>query len=46
MATDHRHSVSVSGAVVDEYGRALITRRRDNGHWEAPGGMLERGEVT
>jgi ADP-ribose pyrophosphatase YjhB (NUDIX family) len=45
MATDHRHSVSVAGVVVDDQGRALIIRRRDNGHWEPPGGILEHGET-
>lgn len=44
MATDHRHSVSVAGVLVDDQGRALIIRRRDNGHWEPPGGILEHGE--
>jgi 8-oxo-dGTP diphosphatase len=39
-----RHSVSVAGVVVDESGRALLVRRRDNGHWEPPGGILELGE--
>ncbi|RSN64210.1 MULTISPECIES: NUDIX hydrolase [Actinomadura] len=41
---DGRHSVSVAGVVVDERGRALLMQRRDNGHWEAPGGILEQGE--
>jgi 8-oxo-dGTP diphosphatase len=45
MATDHRHSVSVAGVVVDDHGRALVTKRRDNGRWEAPGGVLEHGET-
>ncbi|MCP2346082.1 ADP-ribose pyrophosphatase YjhB (NUDIX family) [Nonomuraea roseoviolacea subsp. carminata] len=30
--------------IIDDQGRALLTQRRDNGHWEAPGGILERGE--
>lgn len=38
------HSVSVAGVLVDDRGRALLTQRRDNGHWEAPGGVLERDE--
>src|SRR5690606_19318198 len=42
---DHRHSVSVAGVIVDDQGRALIIRRRDNGHWEPPGGILEHGET-
>ncbi|GAA3185973.1 NUDIX hydrolase [Nonomuraea roseoviolacea] len=39
-----QHSVSVAGVIIDDQGRALLTQRRDNGHWEAPGGILERGE--
>jgi 8-oxo-dGTP pyrophosphatase MutT (NUDIX family) len=45
MNTDHRHSVSVAGVVVDDDGRALILQRRDNGRWEPPGGVLEHGET-
>jgi 8-oxo-dGTP diphosphatase len=45
MTADHRHSVSVAGVVVDDQGRALIIKRRDNGHWEPPGGVLEHGET-
>jgi 8-oxo-dGTP diphosphatase len=45
MNIDHRHSVSVAGVVVDDQGRALILRRRDNGRWEPPGGVLEHGET-
>lgn len=41
----HRYSVSVAGAVLDEHGRCLIIRRRDNGCWEPPGGILELGET-
>jgi 8-oxo-dGTP diphosphatase len=36
-----RHSVSVAGVVLNEESRALLIRRRDNGHWEPPGGVLE-----
>ncbi|MFD0902198.1 NUDIX domain-containing protein [Actinomadura sediminis] len=39
-----RHSVSAAGVVVDERGRALLVQRRDNGCWEAPGGILEQDE--
>jgi 8-oxo-dGTP diphosphatase len=39
-----RHSVSVSGIVVDDHDRALLIRRRDNHRWEPPGGVLELGE--
>lgn len=45
MTPATRHSVSVAGAVVDEAGRVLAIRRRDNGRWEPPGGVLELGEV-
>ncbi len=38
------HSVSVAAVVVDGQGRALLVQRRDNGHWEPPGGVLEAGE--
>lgn len=40
-----RHSVSVAGAVIDDQGRILAIRRRDNGHWEPPGGVLELDET-
>lgn len=43
--TSPRHSVSVAAAVIDDRGRALAIRRRDNGHWEPPGGVLELGET-
>src|SRR5689334_14609247 len=39
-----RHSVSVTGIVTDSDGRALLIQRRDNHHWEPPGGILELGE--
>lgn len=37
------HSVSVAGIVIDG-DRALAIQRRDNGHWEPPGGVLELEE--
>ena len=40
-----RHSVSISGVITDDHGRALIIQRRDNRHWEPPGGVLELGET-
>ena len=40
-----RHSVSISGIVTDDHGRALLIQRRDNHHWEPPGGVLELGET-
>jgi 8-oxo-dGTP diphosphatase len=39
-----RHSVSVSGIVIDDRGRTLLIRRRDHQRWEPPGGILELGE--
>ena len=45
MSTDRPHSVSVAGVIVDDQGRALLIKRRDNGHWEPPGGILEREET-
>jgi 8-oxo-dGTP diphosphatase len=39
-----RHSVSVTGVITDDGGRALLIQRRDNQHWEPPGGVLELGE--
>lgn len=44
MTEGFKHSVSVAGVVVDGAGRALLVRRRDNGHWEPPGGVLELAE--
>ena len=40
-----RHSVSISGIITDDHGRALLVQRRDNQHWEPPGGVLELGET-
>ena len=40
-----RHSVSVSGVIPDDRGRVLLIRRRDNQHWEPPGGVLELNET-
>lgn len=45
MTEPFRHSVSVAGVIVDDSGRCLLTRRRDNGNWEAPGGVLEANET-
>jgi 8-oxo-dGTP diphosphatase len=44
QATSPRHSVSIAAVIVDEFGRVLVTQRRDNGHWEPPGGVLEADE--
>jgi|SRR5215211_4181765 len=40
-----RHSVSVVGIVLDEQRQVLAIRRRDNGQWQPPGGILELGET-
>jgi 8-oxo-dGTP diphosphatase len=40
-----KHSVSVAGIVVRNDGRVLAVRRRDNHHWEPPGGVLELHET-
>lgn len=45
MPDQRLHSVSVAGVVVNETGQVLVIQRRDNGHWEAPGGILELGET-
>jgi ADP-ribose pyrophosphatase YjhB (NUDIX family) len=44
MSNLPKHSVSVAGVVINNAGRVLTIRRRDNGHWEAPGGVLELDE--
>ncbi|WP_347814134.1 NUDIX domain-containing protein [Actinomadura sp. 7K507] len=36
--------MSVAGVILDDAGRALLIQRRDNSHWEAPGGILEVDE--
>jgi ADP-ribose pyrophosphatase YjhB (NUDIX family) len=40
-----KHSVSVAAVITDDQGRALLIQRRDNGHWEPPGGVLELEET-
>lgn len=45
MADTPKHSVSVAGIVVRDDGRILAIQRRDNGHWEPPGGVLELDET-
>ena len=45
MTGSPKHSVSVAAVIPDRQGRALLIRRRDNGHWEPPGGVLELGET-
>jgi 8-oxo-dGTP diphosphatase len=44
MPEPYRHSVSVAGVVVREDEKILVIRRRDNGHYQAPGGILEQHE--
>ncbi len=44
MTATPKHSVSVAGIVVRDDDRVLVIRRDDNGHWEAPGGVLELDE--
>jgi ADP-ribose pyrophosphatase YjhB (NUDIX family) len=45
MGTLPLHSVAVAGVVFRDDGQqVLVIRRRDNGCWEAPGGVLEHGE--
>lgn len=44
MGETPKHSVSVAGVVVDAHQRVLVIQRQDNGHWEAPGGVLELNE--
>jgi 8-oxo-dGTP diphosphatase len=45
MTENRPHSVSVAGIVVNDEGRVLVIRRRDNNHWEPPGGILELDET-
>lgn len=45
MADTPKHSVSVAGIVVRDDGRILAIQRRDNRHWEPPGGVLELNET-
>ena len=44
MAEPALHSVSVSAVVIDDQDRVLLIRRRDNGEWQPPGGILELDE--
>jgi 8-oxo-dGTP diphosphatase len=37
--------VSVAAAIIDSSRRVLVIRRRDNGKWEPPGGVLEIDET-
>jgi len=41
-ACSRRRRASAGGVVIDEDGRALVIQRRDNSHWEPPGGILDK----
>jgi 8-oxo-dGTP diphosphatase len=41
-----RHSVSVAGVITDDHDRTLLIQRRDNRHWEPPGGGLSSAKVS
>jgi ADP-ribose pyrophosphatase YjhB (NUDIX family) len=45
VANTPKHSVSVAGVVIRQDGRILAIQRRDNEHWEPPGGVLELDET-
>jgi ADP-ribose pyrophosphatase YjhB (NUDIX family)/phosphoglycolate phosphatase-like HAD superfamily hydrolase len=40
-----QHSVSVAAVIINDHGQALLIQRRDNQHWEPPGGVLELDET-
>jgi 8-oxo-dGTP diphosphatase len=44
MTTGPRHSVSVAVAIIADDGTVMAIQRRDNKHWEPPGGILELQE--
>lgn len=44
MTDTPKHSLSVAGVVVNADGQILVIKRRDNGHWEPPGGVLDLHE--
>ena len=46
MTETPQHSVSVAAAIFDDSGEnVLLIKRRDNGNWEPPGGVLELDET-
>lgn len=46
MSDTPRHSVSVAAAIFDDSDEnVLLIKRRDNGKWEPPGGVLELDET-
>ncbi|MBO2531782.1 MAG: NUDIX hydrolase [Thermoactinomycetaceae bacterium] len=36
-----KHHVAATGIVLNRDGKVLLIRRRDNGNWEPPGGVVE-----
>ena len=44
MAEPVKHSVSVAGVILNKERQVLLIQRKDNGHWEPPGGVLEIDE--
>jgi 8-oxo-dGTP diphosphatase len=44
LETSARHSVSAAAVITNDGGDVLLIQRRDNGHWEPPGGVLELDE--
>jgi 8-oxo-dGTP diphosphatase len=45
MSDFSRHSVSVAAVALDNHGSVLVIKRRDNGAWQLPGGILELHET-
>jgi ADP-ribose pyrophosphatase YjhB (NUDIX family) len=45
LGTSALHSVSVAAIITNDAGQVLMIQRRDNGHWEPPGGVLELDEA-
>lgn len=45
MNDTHRFSVSAAAVAVRDDGKVLAIQRRDNRHWEPPGGVVEPGET-
>ncbi len=39
-------TVGCGGVIEDAHGRILLQRRRDNGFWAVPGGLVEPGEFV
>jgi 8-oxo-dGTP diphosphatase len=47
-SSSSRHSLSVAAVIIDDDGPAaevLMIRRRDNGHWQPPGGRIDADET-